>query len=105
ADRVAVMYLGKIVEAAPMQAVFAQPLHPYTRALLSAVPSLTVDQKRSRPLIEGAPPSPLYPPPGCPFHTRCPWAQERCRREQPELRAIDRGRTVACHFAEVLPAN
>lgn len=105
ADRVAVMYLGKIVEVAPMQALFAQPLHPYTRALLSAVPSLRAGQERSRPLIEGDPPSPLYPPPGCPFHTRCPWAQERCRHEEPELRAIGTGRTVACHFAEVLPAN
>jgi oligopeptide/dipeptide ABC transporter ATP-binding protein len=105
ADRVAVMYLGKIVEVAPMRALFAQPLHPYTRALLSAVPSLTGGEKRSRPLIEGDPPSPLYPPPGCPFHTRCPWAQERCRQEQPKLRALGTGRTVACHFAEVLPAN
>ena len=105
AGRVAVMYLGKIVEVAPTKVLFAQPLHPYTRALLSAVPSLTPGQKRSGPLIEGDPPSPLDPPPGCRFNTRCPWAQELCRRQEPELRAAHPGRTVACHFAEELPAN
>lgn len=104
ADRVAVMYLGRIVEEAPKEEVFAQPLHPYTRALLSAVPRL-VPGKRSRPLIEGDPPSPLYPPPGCRFNTRCPWAQELCRQQEPELRVLGPGHVVACHFAEVLPTN
>jgi oligopeptide/dipeptide ABC transporter ATP-binding protein len=103
AVRVAVMYLGKIVETAPKPTLFSQPLHPYTRALLSAVPRMLVGGGHSRPLIQGDPPSPLNPPPGCRFHTRCPWAQERCVTEEPVARMLGPDHLVACHFAETLP--
>jgi oligopeptide/dipeptide ABC transporter ATP-binding protein len=102
-SRVAVMYLGKIVETAPKPTLFSQPLHPYTRALLSAVPRMLVGGGHSRPLIQGDPPSPLNPPPGCRFHTRCPWAQERCVTEEPVARMLGPDHLVACHFAETLP--
>jgi oligopeptide/dipeptide ABC transporter ATP-binding protein len=104
ADRVAVMYLGKVAETAPTGALFARPLHPYTRALLSAVPSMMPRRARPAMVLEGDPPSPLYPPAGCRFHTRCPWAQARCREEEPALRPLAPGRLVACHYAETLPA-
>ncbi|HLN14205.1 MAG TPA: oligopeptide/dipeptide ABC transporter ATP-binding protein [bacterium] len=105
ANRVAVMYLGKFVEVAPTRTAFSAPLHPYTRALLSAVPSLAVGAVPSRPLIEGDPPSALRPPAGCRFHTRCPWAQDRCRVEAPALRPLGSDGLVACHFAETLAAG
>ncbi len=105
ANRVAVMYLGKFVEVAATPTVFSTPLHPYTRALVSAVPSLAAGAAPSRPLIEGDPPSALRPPAGCRFHTRCPWARERCRVEEPALRPIGSERLVACHFAEALAAG
>jgi peptide/nickel transport system ATP-binding protein len=94
ADRVGVMYLGRIVELAPTARVFAQPRHPYTRMLLDAVPDLAMSGKPRIP-IAGEVPNPLAPPPGCAFHPRCPHANERCRRERP--RVID---NVACHAVE-----
>jgi oligopeptide/dipeptide ABC transporter ATP-binding protein len=95
-DRVAVMYLGEIVESGPVREVLRAPHHPYTKALLSAVPRL--DGKRpDRVRLSGDPPSPLAPPPGCRFHTRCNFATELCRRVVPETRAFGE-RTVACHY-------
>jgi dipeptide transport system ATP-binding protein len=97
ADDVLVMYLGRAVEQGAKEALFARPLHPYTQALLAGTPS--VDKKRERIVLRGELPSPLNPPPGCAFHTRCPHATERCRDEPPPLRAVG-GRRVACHYAE-----
>ena len=98
-DRVAVMYLGQIVELAGKKAIFDAPRHPYTMALLDAVPSRAEGEKRFR-TIQGDVPSPANPPAGCRFHTRCPLAQDRCRSEAPALRSLAPGHTVACHFAE-----
>jgi oligopeptide transport system ATP-binding protein len=101
-DRIAVMYLGKIVEIGGSQAVCARPLHPYTQALIAAVPLPDPGRERSRrhlPL-QGDPPSPLHPPTGCPFHPRCPSATDRCRHQLPPLREIS-GRFVACHYAQI----
>jgi dipeptide transport system ATP-binding protein len=99
ADRVMVMYLGKVVEFAPKATLFARPLHPYTRALLSATPSIDPARRALKIRIQGELPSPLNPPSGCSFHKRCPYAQPRCSEEVPALRVVDR-REVACHFAE-----
>ena len=101
-DFVAVMYLGQIVEAAPTRKLFAETAHPYTRALLSAIPSLDPDVRGNAQKLEGEIPSPINPPPGCRFNTRCPHAQERCRSEVPEWREYSAGHHVACHFAEEL---
>jgi oligopeptide/dipeptide ABC transporter ATP-binding protein len=101
-DFVAVMYLGQIVEAAPTRKLFAETAHPYTRALLSAIPSLDPDVRGNAQKLEGEIPSPINPPPGCRFNTRCPHAQERCRNEVPEWREYSTGHHVACHFAEEL---
>ncbi len=98
--RIAVMYLGKIVELAPKEALFAAPLHPYTKALISAAPLPDPRAKRERIVIQGDVPSPMNPPPGCAFHTRCPFAVERCRMETPRLEAKPGERTVACHLVE-----
>jgi oligopeptide/dipeptide ABC transporter ATP-binding protein len=99
-DRVAVMYLGTIVESAPRLSLFSTPLHPYTRALLAAVPNPDPRQRDSRPVsIKGDVPSPLAPPPGCRFHTRCPWATDICRKELPVLRELGADHFVACHLA------
>ncbi len=96
-DRVVVMYLGRVVEEAPVGELFSHPNHPYTRALLQERPSLDPVQRRFS-AIEGEIPSPLSPPPGCHFHPRCPFAMERCRVERPELRTIGSGHKSACHL-------
>lgn len=97
-DRVAVLYLGRIVEIAPCRELFAWPRHPYTAGLLAAVPIPDPHRRRAPRPLAGEIPSPLDPPPGCPFHPRCPSAQERCRREAPVLRELGPGRRVACHY-------
>ena len=101
--RVAVMYLGKIVEIADRAALFADPRHPYTRALLSAVPVPDPAAQRTRIILTGDVPSPIDPPSGCRFHTRCPHVFDRCRVEEPLLRTVGQGGKAACHLDE-LPA-
>jgi len=101
-DRIAVMYLGKIVEMSDYQSLFKEPLHPYTQALLSAIPIARVGQKRDRLILEGDVPSPIEPPEGCRFQGRCFYRQDVCREKTPELREIEPGRSVACHFARQL---
>lgn len=96
--RVAVMYLGKIVEIADRAALFAHPSHPYTRALLSAVPVPDPRARRERIILTGDVPSPINPPPGCRFHTRCPYVFDRCRSEEPMLRERTPGQSAACHL-------
>ncbi len=96
-DRIAVMYLGKLVELADRASLFREPQHPYTRALLSAIPIPDPDLKRERTILTGDVPSPLHPPAGCRFHTRCPQAEERCREEEPPLVHVGGEHWVACH--------
>jgi len=96
--RIAVMYLGKIVEHADKEALFREPLHPYTEALLAAVPVPNPKLKRKKQVLRGDVPSPVAPPPGCAFHTRCPYAEARCRAEVPELREVRPGHWVSCHL-------
>ncbi|WP_332826601.1 ABC transporter ATP-binding protein [Ramlibacter sp.] len=98
ATRVAVMYLGRIVETADKEALFANPRHPYTQALLSAIPRPEPSARRERPVLGGDVPSPLNPPPGCHFHTRCPHAQPLCSQQAPPLEATGDGHFAACHF-------
>jgi peptide/nickel transport system ATP-binding protein len=99
ADRVGVMYLGRIVELAPTRRLFAVPQHPYTRMLLAAVPDLAMTGK-ARTAVAGEVPNPLDPPAGCAFHPRCPYAADRCRTERPELKPALAGGEVACHAVE-----
>jgi oligopeptide/dipeptide ABC transporter ATP-binding protein len=98
------MYLGRIVEQGPTDDVFANPRHPYTRALLGAVPRMEPRRQRARVTVEGEPPSPLSPPSGCHFHPRCPWAIDTCRTTSPELRPLlpAADQLAACHRAEDL---
>jgi peptide/nickel transport system ATP-binding protein/oligopeptide transport system ATP-binding protein len=98
--RVAVMYLGKIVELADSEALFDRPLHPYTSALLSAIPVPDAEKKAERIILQGDVPSPLNPPSGCRFHTRCRYKTERCETEEPELRQAADGHMAACHLCE-----
>ncbi len=104
-DRIAIMYLGRIVELAAADEIYRAPLHPYTRALLSAIPRPTPRGRRERIVLQGDVPSPIDPPPGCAFHPRCPHATDRCRIEAPALRPAPGpgGHTVACHYD--LPAG
>lgn len=104
-DRVGVMYLGRLVELATRDELFGKPLHPYTKALLSAVPIPDPTVKRERIILKGDIPSPANPPPGCTFHTRCPFAQETCKIQVPEFRELESGHYVACHYAEELEIN
>src|SRR5919201_315658 len=96
--RIAVMYLGKIVEYTDKHTLFTNPLHPYTEALLAAVPIPNPQLKRKKHLLQGDVPSPINPPPGCTFHTRCPYAEARCKIELPPLREVGPGHMVACHL-------
>ena len=97
--RVMVMYLGKIVETADAKNIIGAPQHPYTQALISAVPEVDPETKRQRIMLPGDVPSPIHPPGGCPFHPRCPIAEERCRTEVPALREVATAHFAACHLA------
>jgi peptide/nickel transport system ATP-binding protein len=99
-DRIGIMYLGKLVEVGDLREVYAHPLHPYTQALLAAVPVPDPHKRRTHPMPEGEIPNPINPPPGCRFHPRCPIAAEICSRQEPELRQLRPAHTVACHYAE-----
>jgi oligopeptide/dipeptide ABC transporter ATP-binding protein len=101
-DRVAVMHLGKVVEMADVDSMFGQPRHPYTEALLSAVPQPDPDLKKERIVLEGEVPNPANPPSGCHFHPRCAYKTERCEKEVPVLRAIGDNHMAACHYADQL---
>jgi peptide/nickel transport system ATP-binding protein len=107
-DEVAVMYLGSVVEQADSDALYRKPMHPYTKALMSAVPvpDPVVEATRERIILEGDLPSPANPPQGCRFHTRCPFRQEtRCDTERPALRELEPGHRVACHWAEEIESG
>jgi peptide/nickel transport system ATP-binding protein len=99
-DRVVVMYLGRLVEMAPTERLFATPLHPYTQALLAAVPSVKQRKQKRRVLLSGEVPTPFNPPQGCRFHTRCPLVMDRCREVEPPWRDTGDGHLVACHLYE-----
>jgi oligopeptide/dipeptide ABC transporter ATP-binding protein len=105
ADRIAVMYLGRIVETAPVDALFESPAHPYTAALLASVPRVGHGKRKPGSALSGELPSPVDPPEGCPFHPRCPLAADRCKMESPHPVSLQPGRTVACHFPLALDAS
>lgn len=104
-DRVAVMYLGRLVEVAPTADLFYQPRHPYTEALMSAIPALDPDEVMQPIILKGEIPSPANPPTGCPFHPRCPYVQDVCKQEMPALKEYQPGHFAACHFADQLSLN
>jgi len=97
-DRIGIMYLGKLVEEAPIEELVREPLHPYTQALIAAVPDPDPTAEKSRAMIKGEVPNPINIPPGCRFHPRCPYAEEICRRKEPEIMDIKKNHKVACHF-------
>lgn len=99
-DRIAVMYLGNIVELAPTDELFENPQHPYTKTLLSAIPTVNPNTRRERIVIKGDIPSPTNLPTGCVFHTRCPFAMDICKKKVPEMRTLNNGHQVACHLQE-----
>ena len=99
-NRIGVMYLGKLVEVGTSAQICVEPRHPYTKALLSAVPIAETGQKRKRVILRGDVPNPINPPSGCRFHTRCPIVEDRCRTEEPPLRSLSDSRLGACHFLE-----
>ena len=99
-DRIGVMYLGRIVEQGYAEQVFSAPRHPYTVALISAIPSIHGESEEEKILLSGNMPSPVFPPSGCPFHTRCFMTQEICKREFPNFSEVEEGHFCACHFAE-----
>ena len=103
--RVAVMYLGKIVELTDKRSLFAHPQHPYTEALLSAVPKPNPRAQRRRIILAGDVPSPINPPSGCRFHTRCPYAFDRCSVEEPAMREVRKGHLVACHLRDAVASG
>ena len=98
--RIAVMYLGRIVELSTKERIFSRPLHPYTEALMAAAPIADPHVKRERIVLQGDVPSPINPPPGCAFHTRCPFVFDRYKVEEPKLKPGEDGRMTACHLAE-----
>ncbi|HID73802.1 MAG TPA: ABC transporter ATP-binding protein, partial [Thermoplasmata archaeon] len=103
--RVGVMYLGKIVEVAPTEEIFAHPMHPYTEALLAAIPVADPTHERQRILLKGDVPSPVNPPPGCRFHTRCPYARPDCRKGEPPLIEVSPGHYTSCRYShDLFPA-
>ena len=94
------MYLGKLIEKAPSEELFAHPTHPYTQALLSAIPIPSLDKKRERILLKGEITSPIEPPKACRFAKRCPYATDRCRNEEPQLKEISKGHFVSCFLTD-----
>jgi oligopeptide/dipeptide ABC transporter ATP-binding protein len=102
-DRLAVMYLGQIVELAPSEAIFQNPRHPYTQALLASTPVPNPDSGRARIILEGMVPSPAHPPSGCRFHTRCPYVFDQCCHTPPPAYAVSDGHWAACHLLEKKP--
>ncbi len=100
ANDIAVMYLGQLIEKAPSVTLFDNPVHPYTKALLSAIPVPSLRKKRQRVMLKGEISSPINPKPGCRFAVRCPYATDRCRTEEPKLVEIEKDHFVACHLTE-----
>lgn len=101
-DNIAILYLGKIVEIGPLRDVYSTPMHPYTQALMAAVPVPNPHDRRTTPMPEGEIPNPIDPPKGCRFHPRCPYAKADCSEVEPELRTLEPNHFVACHYAENL---